>query len=170
MRRMIIMRGLPGSGKTTLANTILKHPTFIDTTLHFEIDHYFEDSDGNYKFDAEKIEDSVEWYYEGVERAMKLDYDVVISNTTTQRIEAVRLFELAYTYGYNVFIIICTNDYGSIHDIPEYKLDAMANRWESFTENNRLLEELAEYDIDKKTPWMMWEHKCVASTIIQLHR
>ncbi len=46
-KSLIILRGLPGSGKTTLAHLISadgQHPVF-------GIDDYFTDGDGNYHFD-----------------------------------------------------------------------------------------------------------------------
>jgi hypothetical protein len=40
---------------------------------------------------------------------------------------------LAEEYGYSVFIIECQNDFDSIHDVPEEKVEAMRERWEEIT-------------------------------------
>ena len=46
MKKLIIIRGLPGSGKSTFAKSL--------NCTHFETDMYFTDSEGNYNFMPQK--------------------------------------------------------------------------------------------------------------------
>lgn len=48
-KQLIIMRGLPGSGKSTRAKTLVKNGIIYST------DNYFIDANGNYIFDESKV-------------------------------------------------------------------------------------------------------------------
>ena len=50
---LYIVRGIPGSGKSTFAKTL--------GGQHFEADMYFIDESGNYKFDITEIKLAHEW-------------------------------------------------------------------------------------------------------------
>jgi len=81
MKQLILLRGLPGSGKSTVAK-------LFDKALHFEADMYFLDADGNYQFDASKIKNAHNWCRHSVMDAMKEGHPiVVVSNTFTQEWE-----------------------------------------------------------------------------------
>lgn len=53
MTTLILIRGCPGSGKTTLAKKLVENSD--SKTKHFEADQYFTDASGNYKWDGMKI-------------------------------------------------------------------------------------------------------------------
>ena len=55
---LILIRGLPGSGKSTMAR--VKYPNHI----HLEADMYFEDDKGNYNFDPKKLKEAHKWCLE----------------------------------------------------------------------------------------------------------
>ena len=53
MALLTIIRGLPGSGKTTLAEKILRdHRAAGDAAVWAEADHFFTAADGTYTYDA----------------------------------------------------------------------------------------------------------------------
>ncbi len=129
MKTLYIVRGLPGSGKSTFAKTI--------GGTHFETDNFFM-VDGEYKFDGTKIKEAHNWCQNSVNSAMilnntaGLNETIVVSNTFTQEWEMKPYFEMAETYGYRVFSIIVENRHGGVnqHNVPEEVLNSMKNRFE----------------------------------------
>jgi predicted kinase len=122
---LYLVRGCPGSGKTTFAKTL--------GGQHYEADMFFIDPiSGEYKFDGSKIKLAHEWCQNRVEGDMILNMDkIVVSNTFTQEWELEKYFELAEKYGYKVFSIVVENRHGgtNVHNVPEEKLEQMRNRF-----------------------------------------
>ena len=127
---LFIVRGLPGSGKSTFAKTL--------GGKHFETDNFFM-VDGEYKFDVTKLKAAHEWCQNSVNTAMilnittDLNNTIVVSNTFTQEWEMKPYFDMAETYGYRVFSLIVENRHGGVnqHGVPEDKLEIMKNRFET---------------------------------------
>ena len=126
MKQLILLRGLPGSGKSTVAK-------LFDKALHFEADMYFLDADGNYQFDASKIKNAHNWCRHSVMDAMKEGHPiVVVSNTFTQEWEMDVYYLLAEELGYRVTSMIVENRHEgkNIHGCPDDKIEQMKTRFE----------------------------------------
>ena len=125
MSKLILLRGLPGAGKSTLAKT-------FEGARHFEADIFFLDENGNYNFDATKLREAHEWCRNNVDNTMSFGIDVVVSNTFTQKWEMDAYYELAKKHNYVVFSLIVENRHGGVnkHNVPEDKLLAMKERFE----------------------------------------
>ena len=129
MKTLYLVRGVPGSGKSTFAKTL--------GGTHFETDNYFM-VDGEYKFDFNKLKDAHKWCQDSVNTAMILNHTtgqnevIVVSNTFTQEWEMETYYKMAETWGYRVFSVIVENRHGGInqHGVPEDKLEIMKNRFE----------------------------------------
>jgi len=133
-KTLYIVRGLPGSGKSTFAKKLVGHDFLV-----CEADKYFTDVEGNYNFDITKIKDAHKWCHDRVENYMKDNlvnnqfyYEIAVSNTFTQEWEMKPYYLLAEKYGYKVFCVIVENRHGgtNLHDVPEDKLEIMRNRFE----------------------------------------
>ena len=126
MKTLYIVRGVPGSGKSTFAQS-------LDCPV-FEADQYFIDSEtGEYKFDGSKIKLAHNWCKLRVEHSMEDGLQkIAVSNTFTQEWEMDAYYELAKQYGYRVFSLIVENRHGGVneHGVPEDKLEIMKNRFE----------------------------------------
>jgi predicted kinase len=129
MKTLYIVRGVPGSGKSTFAKSI--------GGIHIEADQFFMEN-GKYNFDITKIKLAHKYCKNQTEAWMKTDGvqvnndKIVVSNTFTQEWEMEPYFELAEKYGYRVFSLIVENRHNgkNIHDVPEDKLEQMKNRFE----------------------------------------
>lgn len=133
-KTLYIVRGLPGSGKSTFAKKLVG-----DDFLVCEADKYFTDVEGDYNFDITKIKDAHKWCHDRVETYMKDSLvnnqfyrEIAVSNTFTQEWEMKPYYLLAEKYGYKVFCVIVENRHGgtNLHDVPEDKLEIMRNRFE----------------------------------------
>jgi len=129
---LTLVRGLPGSGKSTFANTITNEFSVC------EADKFFYDKEGNYNFDATKLREAHEWCRNEVETRMKDNEanpqyypEIVVSNTFTQEWEMESYYKLAEKYEYRVFSIIVENRHGGVnqHGVPTEKLEQMKNRF-----------------------------------------
>lgn len=133
MKELFLLRGLPGSGKSTFANFIWNEYAIC------EADKFFYDLEGHYLFDASKLREAHKWCRDEVETRMKDNElnpqyypEIVVSNTFTQEWEMEEYFKLAEKYGYMVFTIVVENRHGGVneHGVPEDKLEQMKNRFE----------------------------------------
>lgn len=132
---LYIVRGLPGSGKSTFATELVGAPYLV-----CEADQYFIDKvTGAYNFDKDKIGAAHGYCKNKVETYMKdsLANDqfyrkIAVSNTFTQEWEMQPYFDLARKYGYKVFSVIVENRHGgsNVHSVPAETLDKMKNRFE----------------------------------------
>lgn len=130
---LIILRGLPGSGKTSFAN-------YMFSNNIFEADQYFYDEEGNYNFDASKLGTAHKWCQLRVEHAMEDNREsngnyyseIVVSNTSTTEKELKPYLDLADKYGYKVVSLVVENRHGnkSVHGVPDETLEKMRNRFE----------------------------------------
>jgi adenylate kinase family enzyme len=130
---LFLVRGLPGSGKTSFASAIWNDYAVC------EADKFFYNKEGNYNFDPSKLKEAHAWCKNEVETRM-IDHqnneqyypEIAVSNTFTQEWEMEDYFKLAVKYGYKVVSLIIENRHGgqNVHGVPEDKLQIMKNRFE----------------------------------------
>ena len=105
-KNLYIVRGLPGSGKSTFARSIAK------SYQVFEADQYFIKG-GKYNFDPSKLKDAHNDCKQRVARRMRENLfnsiffsNIVVSNTFTQDWEMKYYRSIGKRYGYKVHTII----------------------------------------------------------------
>lgn len=129
MAKLIIVRGLPGSGKSTYAKTLVD----LDCAdLFLEADQYFEDGFGNYLFDATKLHAAHKWCQYEVKRYLGMGMTVVVSNTFTTAKEMKPYIQMAEELGLDVDVIRMMDNFGSIHNVPDHTIERMRDRFVDF--------------------------------------
>lgn len=125
---LIIVRGLPGSGKTTLAYALVRSGLVLN---HHEADQFFTDEDGAYNYLKSKIGKAHEWCIGCVEDSLKNGESCVVSNTFVRKREMKPYFELAERYGVDVQVITAQGPWKNEHDVPDEVITRMKQNWEN---------------------------------------
>lgn len=129
-----ILRGVPGQGKSTLANLIVSaHNAAEDVVVRgpYEADAFMIDKDGKYCFDPSRLHFCHESCLEQVRAAMQENADVIVtSNTNILRKNLVPYLALAEKYGYAVQEIIVKSPFKSIHGVPPEKVQEMRAKFQ----------------------------------------
>lgn len=129
MKTLIILRGLPGSGKSTFAEFItdLDYVAGVCTA-----DDWFVKG-GEYKFNPNEIALAHSYCQYKCKYLMEENRaHIVVTNTNTREWEMKPYFDLAEEYGYRVFSVIVENRHSgkNIHGVPEETIDKMRKRFE----------------------------------------
>lgn len=129
---LILLRGIPGSGKSTLGEIILQSTQQQKPDV-LSADNFFIDDKGNYNFDPTKLKEAHNMCQQKCAERMRLEFSkIVVANTFTQDWEMDPYFEMATRYGYRVHSVIVENRHGNknIHNVPDEKLEQMKNRFQ----------------------------------------
>jgi predicted kinase len=139
---LVIMRGLPGSGKSYYASRLIRKlgGLFGIWPPVCSADQFFQIQTGTYKFDPEKIGEAHEWSQTSARASMAFGWPVVIvDNTNTQLWEMQPYIEMAEEYGYRVVerTVGCRCEFAiekyaerNSHGVPKEVIKKMADRWE----------------------------------------
>lgn len=123
MPSMTIMRGLPGSGKSTIAAS-------LGADVVISADDFFTDAKGAYAYDGRKIGAAHAWCQEGVRLALMCGLSVVVDNTHTRRWEMQPYIDMARYFGIEPAVVVARGDFQNIHGVPGDVVAKMLDRWE----------------------------------------
>jgi predicted kinase len=133
---LYIIRGIPGSGKSTFAQNLAE-----DLKIKFfETDQFFTQN-GEYKFDPKLLSACHSLCRATTEYELASGHDAIVANTFTTVWEIKGYVDLAVKYGHDVTIIEMTGRYQNIHGVPSEKVAQMEQRFVS----NRTLIETEEF-------------------------
>ena len=119
---LYVIRGLPGSGKTSFAKSL---------NLNFyEADQYFERFN-NGKFDHKLLKKAHQYCYESVKQELEKGQSAIVSNTMTSEIEILEYQNLAKELNIRFISLILENrhDGVSIHNVPKNSIENMKKRF-----------------------------------------
>jgi len=131
LKLLYLLRGLPGSGKTTLANTMIG--------LNFESDMFFRDEEGNYNYDPKDLRHAQIWCLNSVMEAMEAstkaettEFDrIIVSNDFTLERELDEYYKIAESYGYHVFSVVVENRHNNKPGEIDVNIKAMLDQFET---------------------------------------
>jgi predicted kinase len=126
MNSLIIVRGLPGSGKTTFANMMAGiYPVY-------SADDYFYNEKGEYIWDPKKLRLAHELCFNRTKESMiRYESMIFVANTFVTEREITPYIELASQFGYKVFTIIVENRHGSksVHGVPDETMKTFKSKF-----------------------------------------
>jgi len=127
MKTLILVRGLPGSGKTTFAELIAA-PMGAQV---YSADDFFMVED-KYCFDPNNLGKAHAYCQDRVLLGMLTnEATLIVANTFTIEKEMQPYFDMAANHGYKVFCIVVENRHGnpSIHAVPQETVEKMKGRF-----------------------------------------
>ena len=130
---LFIVRGHPGSGKSTYAKHILAQRP---GAVHIEKDSFFVDAKGVYRADPAKRTEAEAWCLESVRKSLKSGRDTVVSNTFTARADMVPYMGL----GCRVQVVEMAMDLPDTHQVPAAEIAAKKAAFEKHPGAVQILE------------------------------
>lgn len=125
MPEIVLIRGVSGSGKSTIAKQQYEPKGYI----HIEADQFFEHN-GKYTYNPKLQSFAHKVAQRRTEAAMKRSKDIVVANTFTCKWEMEPYEEMAKKYNYPITIIIAKGNYPSVHGVPLEKIEEQRQRFE----------------------------------------
>lgn len=126
---LILLRGLPGSGKTTLARVLSENSTYPV----FSVDDYFTNEvTGEYVFNFQNNHLAYKQCEALTNDAMQQAIPkIIVHNTFTMDWELEPYFRLAAEYNYQIFVATVENYHGhqNVHEVSEDQLLKMADKY-----------------------------------------
>lgn len=151
---LVIMQGVPGSGKSTVADALSAvysvnqevKTTNSETGLEgepipywvpayvFSTDDYFYNEKGMYNYKKEEIGRAHEWNQARVEFELRRGSSVIVDNTNIKAWQARPYVEMAQALNIPIiFIRVSGHIWGNIHGVPEEVVNRMVSDMELLT-------------------------------------
>lgn len=127
MKKVVIMQGVSGSGKTTYIKTKLPHAVVVSA------DHFFME-DGQYKFDPRRIAESHYFCWRKFLSAVEERHDLIVVDNTNTTIREISPYVLhAESFGYQVEILTVEVELDvaierNVHGVPNNVVEAQMRR------------------------------------------
>ena len=128
MNELFIIRGLPGSGKSTFARKLAQR---IPDAKVREADDYFTDSAGVYNFDHNKIREAHKLCQERVMNDLSRGITCIVSNTFVKHWEMEYYKDLARKFNIPYTVIHVQGDFDNVHNVPADVVERMRKNWEA---------------------------------------
>jgi len=130
VKSIILIRGLPGSGKSSLARVISGNGNYPI----YSVDDFFTDKEsGSYNFDHKQNHLAYSACVDNTRKSMEARCEkIFVDNTFTMDWEMEPYEKLAKEFDYRVYVVTVENRHGgtNIHGISEEMVERMASKYE----------------------------------------
>lgn len=126
-QKFVLIRGLPGTGKSTLART-------MEGFVVCEANAFFYKT-GSYRFDGRLLSASHIQCQEDVRWALENGENVVVANTFTELWEMDVYIKMGQEFSCEIEIIEQKVFFKNIHNVPDETMRRMRNKWEALPED-----------------------------------
>jgi len=136
VKQLILIRGLSGTGKTTLAETICGD---LEDRFMVSADDFFVDDSGEYNFNPDLLKKAHTWCQKECLEAMEDGFEIiVVHNTFTRKWECDPYLEMAQKNNY-VIQVLSLYDGGlsdqelsqrGTHNLSAYQIQKQRKRWD----------------------------------------
>ena len=128
MSKLVLIRGLPGSGKSTKAKEYIPNGF-----IHLESDEWHFNHLGQYIFETANSKKSHIWVELNTENFIRKGKDVVVSNVFIKMPSIVPYYNIALRYKYDFEVISLPKRFTDIHNVPELTLKQMSDAFEEYS-------------------------------------
>lgn len=122
--KLTVIRGVPGSGKSTYAKK-----NFSCLILEQDMFHMH---DGEYCWKADAMQNAVKWCQTTAYNALQFGMDVCVVNTFVKKKYIDTYRQMAEELGATFEVIRMTSSYDNVHNVPENVLDNMSKSFEDW--------------------------------------
>jgi integrase len=128
---LIIIRGIPGSGKTTYA--ALKYPTYYCVSS----DDYFY-YNGKYNYDSNKLSDAHDYCFLKVKSLLEKKHNCVVTNTFVTKTELLRYINYFDKYA-KIKVIRMMNIFQNVHNVPDDKIQYFKDSFYDYDQETKII-------------------------------
>lgn len=148
-----LVRGVPGSGKSTFAKTF--------DCLHLEADMYHM-KDEKYCFSILRIADAHAWCFESAKVAIEAKMDVCVSNTFCKLDKYLSTYLQLAKASHTIKIYDCYGEFDNVHNVPTLILDNMRKSFKPVTQEylNRIGVTAEVVNVNPTPQWVIQSREC----------
>ena len=133
MSKLYILRGVPGSGKSTYGKKIVDNA--IDaglSAIKFEADDFFM-KNGKYNWNPKLLGLAHKWCFDSVFNSFNNGTeDVIVANTFVKLKDMNTYLEMAKKHDYEVTVYRMDNHFQNVHNVPDDVINRMTENFEDY--------------------------------------
>ena len=126
MKKLLLIRGAPGSGKTTLAERMKREARKNGLSVfHVEADDFFTNHRGEYHYAPDRLHRAHDRCKEKAASRIGFSDLVIVANCFTCGDHLAPYVEMGIKAGVEVEVVTCFGKFNNVHGVPEDVVDRL---------------------------------------------